>query len=235
MSTQSKVCTKCNIEQPISEYRVNKGYVENVCKQCVRDNARDYRRTKDGLIKDIYSHQKQTSKKRGHQLPTYTQDELKDWMYSQEKFHTLYDNWKRLDYQTDYKPSVDRKDDRLGYTIANIQLMTWLENRSKLHEELGEEHNNKFTRGVKQYGLDGNIITEHLSVAEASRGLDIEGPHIIAVCKGYSGKKVMRKAKGFQFRYADEAGDFIGECPKRKYKGTVTTIQEELDRRKQWQ
>lgn len=232
---QTKVCTKCNIKQPISEYRVNKGYAENVCKQCGRDNATAIKRTKEGMIKGIYSHQKQTSKKRGHPMPTYSGDELKDWMFSQPMFHVLYDNWKRLDYQKEYRPSVDRKDDRIGYTMSNIQLMTWQENHDKLHKELGEEHNNKFTRGVKQYDLDGHIIAEYVSVAECGRVLDISTSQIIGASMGYDKDKVRYKAKGFQFRYADEAGDFIGECPKRKYKGTVTTIQEELDRRKQWQ
>lgn len=70
---------------------------------------REYRQSKIGVIGQMYRNQKASSKKRGHNPPTYTKTELEEWAFSQPKFHILFDNWKRLDFQKNYIPSVDRK------------------------------------------------------------------------------------------------------------------------------
>jgi len=139
---------------------------------------------------------------------------------AQAEFHTMLDNWKRLDYQTMYMPSVDRLDDRLGYTMANIQLLTWGANHKKLGVEVGMECNNKYTRKVRQYTLKGELLAEFVSVAEAGRQLGIHTAQIINACTGKNGDKKVYKAKGYQFRYANEAGENIGEVPQKK-KGKV--------------
>jgi len=212
---ENKICTKCNVEQPLDCYRVNKGYTEHVCRECNRLESTRIRRTKDGVVNTMYSHQRGSSKKRNHAMPTYTKQELKDWLFSQEKFHTLYDNWKRLDYQSEYKPSVDRLDERIGYTMANIQLVSWGENNRNHSIGIELETSSKFTRPIKQYTLEGELIEEFISVAEASRQLYISTGQIIGVCAGTDGKKLRYKAKGFQFRYADEAGDRIDKVKKK--------------------
>ncbi len=90
-----------------------------------------YQKSKKGLCSKIYQNQRLNCRRRGKANPTYTMQELREWMFSQKKFHILFDNWKRLDYQKDYSPSVDRIEDDISYTMANIQLMTWAENNKK--------------------------------------------------------------------------------------------------------
>ena len=202
---ESKVCKQCLTSKSLAEYRVNKGYSENVCKVCNKENSIAKSRTKVGLSKKIYSSQKYTSKKRNHNAPTYTREELYDWLMSQELFHKLYDNWKRLDYQTDYIPSVDRKDERIGYTISNIQLMTWGENHAQHSLDIESDTSRKYTRPISQYALDGTLIKEYISVADASRQLNIATASITEVCigKSYEGKRRLQTG-GFMFRYSDE-------------------------------
>lgn len=128
----------------------------------------EYTRSKKGLISDLYGAQKSSSKRRGHNKPTYNLQELREWCFSQEIFHILYDNWKRLDFQRGYRPSLDRIDDRLGYTMANIQLMTWDENNKKgnLSKRLLKDEDiikirksSKSMRALgKEYGVSGNTI-----------------------------------------------------------------------------
>ena len=92
---------------------------------------RMHTKTKTGLSYGIYARQLRSSKKRNHAEPTYSIEEFREWLYSQELFHRLYDNWKRLDYQKEYTPSIDRKTPSLSYTMSNIKLMTWNENNKK--------------------------------------------------------------------------------------------------------
>lgn len=95
------------------------------------NKVQKYQKTKKGLCSKIYQNQKLNCRRRGRPSPTYTMIELREWMFSQKKFHVLFDNWKRLDFQKAYSPSVDRIDDKISYTMANIQLMTWEENNQK--------------------------------------------------------------------------------------------------------
>ncbi len=126
--------------------------------------AKEYKRTKHGFVSVAYSSQKTNSKKRGHSLPSYTKDELREWLYSQPLFHVLYDNWKRLDFQKEYKPSIDRKDDHIGYTMGNIQLMTWGENRVK-----GVRTRVDKCVAVIKCTREGIFLEEYQSIHEAGR------------------------------------------------------------------
>ena len=163
------------------------------------ERVREYNRTKDGLVTKIFSTQNYSSKRRGHNPPTYTKEELKDWLFSQPLFHLLYDNWKRLDYQKDYKPSIDRKDDFIGYTMSNIQLMTWKENKEKQFKGVLKAKGSlgkKKCREVSQFTKKGKLIAVYHSLAEAERKTDIANGSISLVCNGKR-----KTAGGFRWEY----------------------------------
>jgi hypothetical protein len=186
----TKVCSKCKIEKDLSEFYKDKN--KHWCKKCFNI----YRKSKSQLVTTIYSHQKSRTKEKGYPLPTYTKNELKEWLYSQPKFHKLYDNWKRLDFQKDYTPSVDRKNDYLGYSIANIQLMTWRENLIKVGEDVKNGKNNKRNKIVFQYDLDDNLLKEYYSISHAARKTNSIYSNIIGCCKGK-----YKTTNGFKWKY----------------------------------
>lgn len=197
----SKVCITCGESKYLTDYHkssANKDGTVGSCKVCKINYAQSVTKTKDGIVTAIYSAQKRNSKKRNHNPPSYSKRELKQWLFSQPLFHRLFDNWKRLDFQTDYKPSVDRKDDYIGYTIDNIQLMTWGENSKKGSEDRKSGRNNKMSRAVLQYTKDGVFIEEHYSVKSAARSIDKHDTNIHAVC---SGKR--NTLGGFIWKYKD--------------------------------
>lgn len=143
-----------------------------------------FSRTKQGVVSIIYNSQKSTSKKRNHPPPTYTQEELKIWVFSQSKFHELYDNWVESGHDKWIKPSCDRTNDYLGYSLDRLQIMTWQENKDKFHTDQITGINNKRSKSVLQYDLNGNFIKEHYSTRRAGRELNIAQGHISTVCCG---------------------------------------------------
>jgi len=155
-----------------------------------------WKRTKKSLVTAMYFGQRTRSTLRGHHQPTYTKEELRDWLFSQKLFHILYDNWKRLDYQKNYIPSVDRINDYIGYTMDNIQLMTWKENRAKHDKDRKEGINNKMNKAVRKYTKDGYFIEEYYSISEAGRANGINISNIARCCK-YK----RESAGGFVWRY----------------------------------
>ena len=130
----TKICTSCKQfkkESCFGYSSCHKDGLRYVCKICDNTRRRIYNRTEKGLINRIFAGQLNASKKRGHLPPSYSKEEFLVWILSQKKFHDMYSEWKQLDYPKSHSPSVDRKDDCLGYTIDNIQLMTWIENDYK--------------------------------------------------------------------------------------------------------
>lgn len=140
-----KLCSKCTIDKHTDDFQENSNAADGLqshCKSCQLSGVKAHKRTKKGLVTALYGQQRGNSKARGHAMPTYSKAELRHWLFSQELFHLLYDNWKRLNFQSDYRPSVDRKDESIGYTIGNIQLMTWKENRVKGHKDHNDQYAN---------------------------------------------------------------------------------------------
>lgn len=97
--------------------------------------AKEYRRTKNGLIIKIYNSQLRSSKKRNHEKPKYTLEELKKWFYKQHNFDELYINWVNSNYDKKLTPSCDRINNYKGYSFDNIRLVTWYENKNELNKD----------------------------------------------------------------------------------------------------
>ena len=135
-----KVCRECNETKSLEEFSKNKQCkdgITNLCKKCKSLIGIEFKKTKVGIIDVIYQSQKASSKKRGHIKPYYTITWLREWMFSQELFHELYNNWYISGYDKYIKPSVDRKNDYLPYTKDNIQLITFGENVKKKRPNYG--------------------------------------------------------------------------------------------------
>lgn len=188
-----KKCSKCNKLKAISEFNRNSNFLDGyayVCRKCIVEYQKKYQKTKEGIITIIHNSQRAASRKRGHRQPTYTIKELQKWCYSQPLFHELYDNWVKSKYDKWMKPSVDRIDDYKGYSLDNIQLMTWRENSNKGHKSRKEGKNNKASKSILQYTACGIFIKEYYSIIQAHRETKINRWNIVSVCnnnKKYAG------------------------------------------------
>ncbi len=152
----------------------------------------------------MYWDQCSSSRKRGHKPPTYSKQELVNWINNNESFQSLYDNWADSGFESDLRPSVDRLDNSFGYSFDNIELVTWATNQSRARTDImsGKLLNNQEI--VHQYSADGSYMATFHSQAEAERQVpNSNQQNISACCYG----KIQHSA-GFQWSF--DKVPFIG-------------------------
>jgi len=167
-----KICTKCLIKKELNNFHKQKSSIDWLqfkCKFCSNKRNKEYKRTIPWLVTKIYSQQRASSKIRNHKMPTYTKDELKNWVLWQDIFEELYNNWVESWYKKDLIPSVDRLDDYKWYSLDNIQLITFKENYKKSHKDMREWRNNKTNKAVIWINIKTGEKVEFYSMNEAKR------------------------------------------------------------------
>lgn len=196
---QEQICTKCLKSKILKDFypskNNSKGYTTR-CKKCIRNINQNYYRTKNGLISQIYGTQKSNSKLRDHPLPSYTKQELHEWLFNQVLFHSLFLNWEKSNYSHDLVPSIDRVDDYLPYSLSNITLTTWKDNNTKAQKDRKNGINNKWSKEVNQFTKEGSYINTYFSIIEASRVTGINRACINKVCL-----KQRKSAGNFYWEY----------------------------------
>lgn len=181
-----KICKRCGNNKNSRDYyeaKKNKDGLTGKCKECIRldvkNNKADYDKTEKGVIRVIYKTQKSNSIKRGHPAPSYTKEEFKRWIYS-NGFKSIYDNWVESGFRKDCKPSVDRIDDFKPYSLDNISLVTWLDNRKRQYGDItnGIGTGGSRCKSVLKMSVDGEVVCEYVSYSSAARdvGYSLEYP-----------------------------------------------------------
>lgn len=197
-----KVCVNCKEKKQIENFCKANGYkdgFQNECKKCRRKKSQLFKKTKNGVIHSIYDGQKNSSKRRGINPPSYTKKWLEKWLLLNPEFHRLYDIWVISGYDTDFKPSVDRLDDYIGYTEYNIQLTTWGKNREKSYFFRKTGKNNKTNKSVSKYNIDNIHICDYFSIAEAGRRNNVDYRAVSDCCR-----KKIKSVNGFIYKYKKE-------------------------------
>lgn len=178
-----KVCSKCHTPKQKEEFykdKRDKSGLTCACKKCTDERKKKYNHTINGLITSIYSRQKAHSKRRGHLPPQYTKQELKVWILNNNKFETLFNNWKSSGFNKNLRPSIDRLEDEIGYNLDNIQLVKWEENYKKNIQSITE----KLSISVYQKNINGKIINIFSSITEASNMTGVKQKNISHTCRG---------------------------------------------------
>ena len=150
-------------------------------------------RSKKALMSKIYSTQKNSCNIRNASCyPVYTKEELYTWAIGIKLFHKLYDAWVDSNYTTLLIPSVDRKRDDMPYTLDNIQIMSWGDNRAKGYRDRSDGTDTRTNKAVIQYTKEMEFIRDYHSMQEAARVTKIPQSNISTVCNGHR-----RTAGGF--------------------------------------
>lgn len=161
----------------------------------------EYRRKPENVIRTSWHHNKYHAELRGHEGPSYTYQELKEWAYSQDHFYTIYEAWVASGYERRMKLSIDRLDDNKSYTLDNIQLVTFGENEDKYRQQVRDGRSNSSLlngghKKVVQLNLDGEVIAEYISQAKASLTTGVRQCCISDCCRG-----IQKTAGGFIWQF----------------------------------
>ncbi len=131
-------CARCRKVKEKSEFREETKNIyrkkSSWCEECFVDYQKGLTHTTEGLIKRMITNQKKSSQLRGHLPPDYTFYKLSRWLYTETKFIYLFEQWEKSGWEPGLIPSIDRLNESQGYSLDNIQVITWNENRQKEHD-----------------------------------------------------------------------------------------------------
>lgn len=195
-----KHCARCNVTKPKTDFSRGK----STCRPCTSLVTREYQRTSRGLVRKIYNNQLMTTNKMGRAAPSYSREELEEWMYAQG-YAQLYAAWVASDYDKWLSPSIDRLDNTKSYALDNIRLITWRQNLdAQKAQNVSGEYLHTGSKEVMQYTLEGVYVTTHASLRTATRALGVARgtSNISAVCDR---KPKFRTAFGYVWRWVGDS------------------------------
>lgn len=171
---ETKICTKCGKEKPLSEFYFRKDTQKyrNKCQECRLSQGRKYYSMhSEQILNNVKSYKeahpwkivlqriiRRCTNKNGHNYKYYGGRGIK-CLITEEELKKL---WFRDKAYLLKKPSIDRIDNDGHYEYNNCQFIEQNENSKKA--------NNKIT---VQYDLNGNFIKEWKSGLEASKVLNL--------------------------------------------------------------
>jgi len=198
--TDLKQCATCKKNKTAAQFHKKKRAIDGLnsrCKKCENTAVNARQRTRAGLVTKIYGNQLNHSKTRGHIPPKYSRVDLQEWLFLQDRFHLMYDEWVKSGFVKKLTPSIDRLNDSRGYAFDNIQLVTWEDNYKKHKAQVvnGSAYKSK-NKPVIQLSIDNVEVGEFYSITEAGRQTGIS--NISCVCNGSR-----KTAGGFKWKYAN--------------------------------
>jgi hypothetical protein len=203
-----KNCAKCNqlLPKEMFHKRLHKSlytgegtiYLSSYCIKCNKLQSKHRRQTLKGLFSDIYNGQILSSKKRNMPPPDYAKLDLERWLRKQSNFFNLTKVWVESNFKRLLKPSCDRINNSLPYTLDNIQLVVLSENFNNFYAGVISGVENKNLKPVNQYTVEGVFITQYHSINEACRNTSCSAGNLLRCCKGE-----YKTSKGFIWRYAN--------------------------------
>ncbi|MEA3279657.1 MAG: hypothetical protein U9Q38_03525 [Thermodesulfobacteriota bacterium] len=184
------VCTKCNIDKPVEEFSKRRDRPigrRSDCKECESALRTAHYRSEEGVLSTIWSTQRRNCRERGHEYPTYSKEELGEWVVSHPEWERLYTNWVESGYDKQEKPSVDRLDDYTSYSMNNIRLVSYKDNREAYYKHSMDGTTTKALEAVVKINKEtGEEMSRYFSIAEANRqhGKKQNNSDIVAVLNG---------------------------------------------------
>lgn len=153
------------------------------------ENTARYRKTKKGVVTNIYH------KMKSRNSVSFSLQYLHEFSKSQ-KFNRLFLEWEKSKYNKQFKPTIDRINQKSGYEVGNIQWMTWADNRYKQRMEV----NLIRARRVGRF-LGDKLLEEYTSVSDAVRKSGVMQGNLSSCL---SGKR--KTASGYVWKYTDSRG-----------------------------
>ncbi len=151
-----------------------------------------FRKTPKGVLTNLYSKMKERNIKRGFGELPFSLKELQERFLGDDNYIKQFNIWVQNSYKKEYKPSFDRINPNRGYTIDNMQILSWGENRKKADWEKSF----LYTTPVVMCDINENIVRIFESTKEACTMTGFPQSTITMCCQGK-----LRSVKGYIFKY----------------------------------
>ena len=138
-----------------------------------------FRRTPKGVLTNLYSKMKERNAAKGFGELPFTLDELQSAYLTDQTFLGLFSKWVDSEYAKDLKPSFDRTNPTIGYSLKNITVKTWSANRRKADWEKSFI----YTTPIVMYDENGVFMREFGSTKEACQMTGLRQSGITACCQ----------------------------------------------------
>ena len=155
-------------------------------------NTNKYRKTPKGVLTNMNNHKKEKNKKNGFGEIGYTLKWLQDTYLNNPTFLKLFKEWEKSNYLKALKPSIDRINNKKGYTKDNIHILTWGENRFKQTME------RRSRKGIVYQVLNNKVIKIWKSQREICKTLNISQSYLSNVLTGRK-----KTAYGYKWIYGN--------------------------------
>lgn len=176
--SNTKKCKICKEEKLFSEFyplKSGKYGIDSKCKICDLNKGKEFSRTKEGLIFEIYRKTKKQIKNDQGNLLHFSREEFYNWLNSEKLFINLYEAWVNDDYILDLKPACYKIDSDMSYTLDNLGVATSKQVKEKIANDrksgANYSFNAKISKPVNQYTKDGIFERRHHSIHAAERYL----------------------------------------------------------------
>lgn len=136
--------------------------------------------TARGVLTRIYHAMRGRCREKGRPLPDFTLQEFHERFLNDPLYLKLYRGWIWSAFDKYKKPSFDRIDPLKSYTLGNLELVTWRENRDRADKTALITSSTQ----VIMCDKDGREIKMFNSVREAAVAARCQESGIVACCRG---------------------------------------------------
>lgn len=127
-----KKCSQCKEVKPFEHFGKNKQGRHGLradCKNCAKEHRRKPEVYSRSMF--IYMHQRCRNNPRySDYAPNFTWSEFQDWLAT-SSYAALYQEWRGRGYPRSHSPTLDRINNQAGYTLDNMQVITFRDNLTK--------------------------------------------------------------------------------------------------------
>lgn len=163
-----------------------------------RATALTYRHSEVGAIVRTYGQHRGRMRRRFGAEPPYDYTQLREWLYK-NGYYAMWCQWTNSGHDKKLFPSCDRLNNREGYSLSNLRLVTWKENHqaARRQQSDGVLPSSRAMREVIGADHEGNVY-RFPSLSKAGLAIGASGSEISAACRGKRGM-----VAGYKWRYAD--------------------------------